>query len=283
MIERNTEIAIVGLGLLGGSYARGLFEAGYLNVTGIDTDPEAIIYGRRMNWLKQGGSDPALIKDADIVISALYPSAFIRWVKENRQYFKNGAILTDVTGIKRAVIREIGKVLPEGVEFVSCHPMAGREFRGIQYSDPTRFEGANYIIINDGHNTPEALAAARDLAEILKFRHIAEMTSDEHDEMIGYLSQLTHVIAVSLMNANDNTHLAEYTGDSFRDLTRIASINEMLWPELFILNKDYLTKEIDAFVQEMTDFRDLIDKEDVEGMKEKLILSTERRKAFGRK
>ncbi len=101
--------------------------------------------------------------------------------------------------------------------------------------------------------------------------------------MIGFLSQLTHVIAVSLMNANDNSHLAEYTGDSFRDLTRIAKINENLWPELFILNKDYLIHEINQFVDEMNDFKDLLEKEDFAGMKQKLIQSTERRKVFDKR
>ena len=121
---------------------------------------------------------------------------------------------------------------------------------------------------------------AKEIGEILQFRHIAVLSPEEHDAMIAFLSQLTHVIAVALMNTKDNTHLAEYTGDSFRDLTRIAVINEDLWPELFIMNKDYLIREIDAFVEEMLAFRKLVEEEDAEGMKQKMIISTERRKKF---
>ena len=124
---------------------------------------------------------------------------------------------------------------------------------------------------------------AHDIAKLLKFHNVATLSAEEHDLIIGFLSQLTHVIAVSLMNVNDNTHLAEYTGDSFRDLTRIARINEDLWPELFIMNKDNLIKEIDNFTDEMKSFRDLLEKEDFEAMREKLITSTERRKAFEKK
>ena len=101
--------------------------------------------------------------------------------------------------------------------------------------------------------------------------------------MIGFVSQLTHVIAVSLMNTNDNTHLAEYTGDSFRDLTRIAKINEVLWSELFLLNKEVLIKEIDDFAAELINFKEKLVNEDVEGMKKLFIQSTERRKLFDKK
>ncbi len=283
MISKVAKITIVGLGLLGGSYAKGFYNAGYLNVHGIDIDPEAIAFGKKYKWIKDGGSDPSIAEDSDIVISALYPHTFVEWVKENQHYLKPGTILTDVTGIKREVIKEINTILRDDIIFIPCHPMAGREYKGIQYADASLFQSANFIIINDGNANEKGLETAYDIARILKFKHVAELTSSEHDEMIGFLSQLTHVIAVSLMNANDNSHLSEYTGDSFRDLTRIAKINENLWPELFILNKDYLIREIDSFVNEMNSFKNLLENDDFEGMKQKLIQSTERRKVFDKK
>ncbi len=283
MISKMAKITIVGLGLLGGSYAKGFFNAGYHNVYGIDIDPGAIAFGKKYNWIKDGGSDPAIVQNSDIVISALYPHTFVEWVKENQHYLKPGTVLTDVTGIKREVVKEIKAILRDDIIFIPCHPMAGREYKGIQYADASLFHSANFIIIKDGETNPIGLETAYDIAKILSFKHIAELTAEEHDEMIGFLSQLTHVIAVSLMNANDNSHLAEYTGDSFRDLTRIAKINENLWPELFILNKDYLIHEINQFVDEMNDFKNLLEKDDFAGMKNKLIQSTERRKAFDKK
>ncbi|NLH63633.1 MAG: prephenate dehydrogenase [Erysipelotrichaceae bacterium] len=279
MIEPDTKFAIVGLGVLGGSYVQALSKKGYCCI-GIDIDEEAIQYAMKNHWIAEGGTDSSLIQKADIVISCLYPHVFVQWVKENQKYFKTGALLSDVTGIKREIIRDINAELREDVEFIACHPMAGREFKGIQYADAARFANANFIIVPTAENTPEAIASAHQLAEILGFTKIAQLTAEEHDRMIGFLSQLTHVIAVSLMNVSDNTHLVDYTGDSFRDLTRIAKINEDMWPELFELNKDNLIREINEFSQELLRFRDLLAENDTEGMKEKMIQSTERRKKF---
>ncbi|MBQ3460391.1 MAG: prephenate dehydrogenase [Solobacterium sp.] len=279
MISKDTKITIIGLGLLGGSYAQGLSEAG-CQVTGIDIDPEAIQYAKEQGWITEGGPDPELVAGSGIVISALYPKTFIEWVGKYQHLFTSGTILTDVTGVKRNVIREINAILRPDVEYIAAHPMAGRESQGIHFADCTRFHQANYIIVPTAANTERAIQTARDIAEALKFRYIGILTPEEHDNMIGFVSQLSHVIAVSLMNVTDCTDLVKYTGDSFRDLTRIASINENLWPELFLQNQDYLLAEIDAFVKEMQDFRNLLEAEDVEGMKQKMITSTIRRKAF---
>lgn len=282
MISRGSKITIIGLGLLGGSYAKGLSHAGY-KITGIDIDPEAIAFAKKMNWIVEGGDDVNLVKDSDIVISALYPKTFIEWIKENQHLLKENSILTDVTGIKKEVMSQINEILRDDVEFIACHPMAGREFKGIQYADPHLFEVANFIIVPTEKNTERGLEVANDIAKLLKFNNVAILSAEEHDLMIGFLSQLTHVIAVSLMNVSDNSHLAEYTGDSFRDLTRIARINEDLWPELFLMNKENLVKEIDNFTAEMQAFRDLLEEENIAAMRDKLITSTERRKAFDKK
>jgi prephenate dehydrogenase len=279
MIDQNTKFAVIGLGVLGGSYVQALSAKGY-ECIGIDIDAAAADCAKEKGWIRYGGTDASLVKDADVIVCALYPHVFVQWMKMNQKYFKAGALLTDVTGIKREIIRDINAELRSDVEFIACHPMAGRESKGIQYADASRFVNANFIIVPTEKNTPEAVAAARQLGGLLGFTRISELTAEEHDRMIGFLSQLTHVIAVSLMNVSDNTHLVDYTGDSFRDLTRIAKINEEMWPELFILNKDNLIREINEFSDELLRFRDLLEKEDVEGMKEKMIQSTERRKKF---
>jgi len=281
-MDRNTKIGIVGLGVLGGSYACGLSEAGF-SVTGVDIDAETISLAKERGWIEEGGSDPTLLSSCDIVVSCLYPNVFVQWIQENQKYLKSGSLLTDVTGVKRKIITAVNDVLRDDVEFIACHPMAGRESKGILYADSSRFIHANFLIVPTENNTEYAKQTVREMAEILQFGHIKEISAEMHDRMIGYLSQLTHVIAVSLMNANDNPDLSEFTGDSFRDLTRIANINESLWPQLFILNKDYLLEEIDSFCGEMQAFRSLIENEDEEGMKEKLISSTERRKHFEKK
>ena len=279
MIKKDTIFGVVGLGVLGGSYCQALSKQGFYCI-GIDIDPYSIFYAKENGWIKEGSTDPSLVKKADIVVAALYPHVFEEWLIENGKFLKSGCLLTDVTGVKRKVNTMIRNVLPEEIEFVSCHPMAGREMRGIQYADSSRFQNANFIIVPDASNTESALSTVETMAALLGFKKISFLSAQEHDRMIGFLSQLTHVIAVTLMNSSDNTHLVDYTGDSFRNLTRIAKINEDMWAELFLLNKDNLLDEIDLFAKELQSFRNLLENEDVQGMKEKMILSTTRRKKF---
>ncbi len=280
MITKQSVIGIVGLGVLGGSYAQALHSAGYENIIGFDIDSEALQYALENKWIKEGTEDPERAIECDLLIFCLYPGVFAKWIRENRSHLKDDVLISDVTGVKRAVLNQINKDLPKSAEFIACHPMAGRESKGIRFADAGRFQNANFIIVPTENNTPKAIETMRQLAQDMGFRRITCLSADEHDRMISFLSQLTHVIAVSLMNANDNTNLAEYTGDSFRDLTRIARINEDMWPELFVLNKDFLIQDIDDFIRELETFREMIQKEDTEGMKQKMILSTERRQMF---
>ncbi len=171
-------------------------------------------------------------------------------------------------------------MLRPDVEFIAAHPMAGRERSGVEFSSPEVFKGANYIVTPTEKNTGGAIALCKELGEILGFARISELSPSEHDRMIAFLSQLTHCIAVSLMNANSTPGLEKYTGDSFRDLTRIAKINEKMWSELFLMNKDALIFEMDAFINEFSLFRDMLISEDAEGMMEKMRASTKRRTLF---
>ena len=282
MLKRSSKIGIVGLGLLGGSYAKGFYNAGY-QVVGIDIDEETIEYARNMRWIVEGGSDPSLISDCDVVIFAVYPKIFVQWIKDNQQYLKSGIIISDVTGIKRGIVSEINSILREDVEFIACHPMAGREYKGIRYADCKQFESSNYIIVPTENNSEEAIALAEDIGRVLKFQRISQLRVEDHDRIIGFVSQLCHVIAISLMNLSEDPRLVDYTGDSFRDLTRIANINETLWPELFIFNKDYLIEEVNALIAQMNVLKGYIEEENIPEMQKLMIEATERRKAFGKR
>lgn len=278
---KDKKFLIVGLGLLGGSIALGLKKWNH-TVYAIDIDEKAIDYALNQHIIDEGSTtcDPSLLSKADVIISGLYPTMIVDWIKENQIHFKEHALITDVTGIKGAIVYKIQEILREDLEFIGAHPMAGKEVSGVYYADPTIFLPANLILTPTNKNTKEAIEFMYEFGKELRFNNICELTVEKHDQMIGYLSQLTHVIAVSLMNANDSTHLKEYTGDSFRDLTRIAKINENLWTELFLLNKENLVEEIELFVHEINDFKDALEKEDVNKMKQKFITSTKRRKYF---
>lgn len=283
MIKKDTKFLIVGLGLLGGSYALGLKQKGYY-VSAIDINQESIDYAITHGIIDEGTvNDVKFICEADCIIFGLYPKTMISWIETYQSYFKPSIFITDVSGVKCNVIDVIQENLRKDVEFIGSHPMAGKEVSGVTYSDPSIFKIANFIITPTEKNTENGIEFVRELANILDFHNITCLTPQKHDEMIGFVSQLTHVIAVSLMNTNDNTHLVEYTGDSFRDLTRIAKINEKLWSELFLLNKNILVKEIDDFASELQNFKNKLVNDDVEGMETLFKQSTARRKLFDKK
>ncbi len=276
-----SNILIVGLGLIGGSYARALKKLGY-HVSAIARRQETIDYAVENNIIDEGYSyvDESCVSSADAVIFGLYPGVFKEWIRDNQHMFKSGAMLTDVTGVKECIVYDIQAMLRDDVEFIASHPMAGKEVYGVENSDASIFREANFIVTPTEKNTQKGINWCMSLGQILGFRKVSVLSPAEHDEMIGFLSQLTHVIAVALMTCNDNQRLVDYTGDSFRDLTRIARINENMWSELFLLNKDVLISEIDTFSKEIQELRDMLSTENVVGLKVMMRLSTLRRAYF---
>lgn len=280
-LNKNTKILIVGLGVIGGSYAAALTNAGY-RVACITKEASEVKYALERGIIERGTTEPdaTLIGESELIIFALYPSVFIEWIRENQSLFSPGTLITDVTGVKQRVVDTVQSILRPDVEFIAAHPMAGRERSGVEYSDPSVFHGANYIVTPTEKNTKQAIELCRALGETLGFARISELSPAEHDEMIAFLSQLTHVIAVSLMNSDSTPGLEKYTGDSFRDLTRIAKINDRMWSELFLINKDALLRATDSFIGTIKRFRDMLEQEDVEGMREAMRHSSDRRALF---
>jgi len=280
-MNKDTKILIVGLGLLGGSYAKALSKKGY-QVYAITKNKQDITYAVDNHIILDGKVyvKKEFVKQFDLIIFALYPKVFIQWVSKYKDYFKENAILSDVTGVKCEVIYKIQALLPKNVEFIGAHPMAGKEVYGIINSDENMFKNANYIITPTKSNTKHAIEVAHFIGEELEFSNISILTPKKHDEMIAFLSQLTHCIAISLMTCKKSHHLKEYTGDSFRDLTRIANINEKMWSELFLMNKKELIKQMDLFAQEFAKLKDAIENEDILTMKKMMKLSTKRRNYF---
>lgn len=280
-LSKETKILIIGLGVIGGGYASALSKLGY-DVSCITKDGADIEYAKERGMINFGTTecDADLIKNSELIIFALYPTVFIKWIEDYQHLFSPGTLITDVTGVKGSVVETVQGILRDDVEFISAHPMAGRERSGVRYSDPEVFKGANYIVTPTEKNTEEAIELCCELGRILGFSKISLLSVEEHDRMIAFLSQLTHCIAVSLMNSNTTEGLEKYTGDSFRDLTRIAKINDAMWSELFIMNKAALLTEMDNFISEFSKFRDMLSAEDTLGMREKMRASTERRSLF---
>lgn len=283
-LNKDMNILIVGLGLLGGSYAQSLTRQGF-HVTAVTRSRESVDYALEKGWIAAGANEPepALLGGADLVVIALYPHTFVEWVKTNQHLLKSGAVITDVTGVKGCIVDQIQSMLRPDVEFIAAHPMAGREVSGVKNSDERIFEGANYIVVPSERNTQGAIELCEDLGRTLGFADISRLTPEKHDEMIAFLSQLTHCIAVSLMCANDTPGLERYTGDSFRDLTRIARINDEMWSELFLLNRDALLREMEQFRAAFDRLHDCIRDGKREEMREMMRCSTERRGRFDKR
>ena len=278
---KDEKVLIVGLGLMGGSYAEALTDLGF-TVGAVSRRKQTIDYALEKGIISHGRTDidGDYIGQFGIIVFALYPRIFIKWIEDNQKYIKKGALLTDVTGVKGSVVYKVQDILREDLEFIAAHPMAGREKSGVEYATKEIFSGANYIVTPTENNTKEAVESCKELGKLLGFKNVMELSPEKHDEMIGFLSQLTHCIAVSLMVCKDSEHLVRYTGDSFRDLTRIADINDEMWSELFMLNRDELLNQMDLFMGKFKELRDCLDKGDTEKMRDMMRLSTERRRLF---
>ena len=278
------KIVIVGLGVIGGSFAMALNEAGYKQVFGIDTNKETIKKAEELGIIKKGSpKGEEFLKEADLVIISIYPKLVENFVESNKDNFKDGAIITDATGIKGMFINEITKILPENVDFVFGHPMAGREKRGIDFASSKVFKGANYIITPIERNKEENIKVIEDLAYEIGFKRVRRITPEFHDEMIGFTSQLPHAMAVALINSDEEGRdTGSFIGDSYRDLTRIANINEDLWRELFLGNKDNLLKAINNFELHLDLIKKAIYDNDKEALKEYFIKSTKRREKLNK-
>ena len=266
MLDKTKRYLVVGLGLLGGKYALELTKAGF-HVDGINRSEGHLQYALEHGYIASGRTHD--FED--------------EWFRTYGHLLKPGCIFTDVSGVKTGLVEPVQAMCPAGVEFIASHPMAGRETSSVEHAAEVNFAPANFIITPTEKNTPEAIQWAKDLAEVLGFHHICTLTVQEHDKMIGYVSQLCHAIAVSLMCANDNSSLCEYTGDSFRDLTRIARINDKMWAELFLWNKENLISEIDQFDAALQQMRAALVADDRNKLEQMFRLSTQPRPAFAKK
>ncbi len=285
MQENIKNFCIIGMGLLGASYAMALKDKGFV-VSGVDIDKSTLEYALENKIVdKCALSDDEskarqLLSDADAVVLALYPSDCVSFINQHQNYCKKNALITDVCGVKKNVVAQIQGALREDLEFIAAHPMAGKEKSGIKHADAQMFKNANYIVVPSKKNTQRGIDFANSLGKTLGFARITSLEPEKHDEMIAYLSQLTHAIAVSLMNSSNAQNLAAFTGDSFRDLTRIARLNAPMWRELFFENSELLLKEIDAFSSSLANLKSALQEKDAQKLEQIFENSTERRAYF---
>lgn len=274
------KFAIIGLGLIGGSYAKALRQLGVGGIIGVELN-EAVL----RDAIKQGIIDVGVteageeLRQADVIICAVYPEAIVSFVKSSVRYFKNDVLLTDVAGIKQNLPAAVQGLLLPGMEFISGHPMAGRQGSGLAMASADIFTNANYIIVPTAQNTAAAVKWLENFAKALGCRNTVQVTPEQHDGIIAYTSNLPHILAVSLMDSASFDDKTKYfVAGSFRDATRVADINPELWSSLFLNNKDHVIDEIDKFTAQLQIWRQALAAGDAETLKKLMATSAQRRK-----
>ena len=272
------KIAIIGLGLIGGSMARRL--RGFY-------DCEIAAYNRTRESLDLALADGVIdtacdtpgeaMANADIIIMCLYPQLNVDFVRDNLDKIKSGAVITDVTGVKGFIINEMKKILPDTVDFIGGHPMAGREVGGYKSSTDTLFDNAPYILTPDSTNKPENVQLIRDMAKHIGCREVVTTTPEEHDSIIAYTSQLMHIVAVALCNNPLLERSSSFAGGRLQDCTRIAVINEKMWSELFVENKKHLAHRITEFQDCLENMKQAALNEDREELERVMRHATEQK------
>lgn len=266
-------VVIIGLGAIGGSFAMSLKNKGYDRIIGVDIDEQTLEFALDKGFIHDGTTSAEhVLAEADIILLTLYPDQIASFVNEHKDTFKKGAVLTDVTGVKTSIITDVQRILPAHVDFIFAHPMRGSEKKGIAGADESKFNKANALITPVSSNKEENIKKIEQLYKDAGFETITRVSPEKHDEQIAYVSQLMHALSVSVVNssqASDDTLL--FAGNSFQELTRIADINEDLWGELFLHNRDALLKSIESFETELNSFK-LALKEDDDSMLKKFLI-----------
>jgi len=273
-------ITIVGLGLIGGSFAMALRELKPKNIWAIDIDEDALKAAEEMNIIDKGYTNPEIpLSNSDIVIIAVYPQKTIDFVKSNMNSFKSGAVITDTAGIKSDLIHEIMPVLRKDLDFIGGHPMAGKEESGLKAASKDMFKNANYILTPINGNKEENIHLVTEIVRGMGCKRVVHLTPKEHDDIIAYTSQLPHVIAVSLIDCNSAIKgMSQFIGGGFKDTTRVATINVELWPELLLYNKVNIISKIEDFEKNIREIKTAIINNDEIFLKKRFESATKKRK-----
>lgn len=255
---------IVGLGIMGGSFAKAVRERVLCmsgstgRILGCNRSTASLEAAKKDGVIDeafQSGSVAQMLPECDVVFICLYPHATLDFLREHKNDFKSGAVVTDVSGVKGIFEDALPSLMREDVDFIIGHPMAGGEKEGYAASDARFFENHNYLLIPRASNKKENLEMMRSLVSAIGFTRITETTCEMHDYKIGFTSQLCHVIAGALVESAEDKGITAFGGGSFEDLTRIALINAPLWTELFISNKEKLVSHIERFQNCMEEFK----------------------------
>ena len=263
-------IAVIGLGLIGGSMCKCLKKHTFHHIMGFDMDKDTVRKALEQNAIDEEITADRL-SEANLTIICLYPKAICEFVQTNADKFKKGSIVIDTCGVKKMIVDNCTPILSErNVLFVGTHPMAGREFSGFDYSTDDLFDNASFII-TPSETTPQiAIDLLSTLAGSIGFSKAVISTPEKHDQVIAYTSQLAHIVSNAYVKSPSVFEFNGFSAGSFMDLTRVAKLNEDMWTSLFMCNKEALLNELNQIIKSISEYRDAISTDNYELLHELL-------------
>lgn len=269
------KIGIVGLGLIGGSLAKAIKKNTNHICFGYDINSKAVADAIQQESI-DGSFSPDQLSSFDLVILGLYPDDTINFIDENLSNFKKGGIVIDTCGVKEEIIKAVDQKLNDmGVYFIGCHPMAGREFSGFEYSLDNLFEKASFIITPTENTNQQALEKLEKLSKEIGFIKNVIATPKKHDEIIAFTSQLAHIVSSAYVKSPALLKQSGFSAGSFKDLTRVAMLNEKMWTTLFMMNRSALLGEINHIIEHLTEYKTALENEDRKALYDLLRIGKE--------
>lgn len=259
-------VGIVGLGLIGGSLARA-YKQKNNTVYGYDLDETIMDVAKMVNVI-DGDLDKDTIADCDCILIALYPKATIKYLESIASLVNKDTVVIDCCGVKKEVCEACFEIARQnGFTFVGGHPMAGKQYSGFKYSREDLFENASMVIVPEKCDDIEFLNRVKDMLMPVGFGKITVSTADEHDKVIAFTSQMPHIVSNAFIKSPTAKEHKGYSAGSYKDLTRVAWLNENMWTELFFDNKENLIRELDGFIDELMKYKDALENEDRDKMR----------------
>ena len=274
------KITVVGLGLIVGSIAKALAESGNHEIYAIDIDEQVLLDAMSDGVIKNKATYKDL-SNSDVVYLCMYPEGIVEFCEKHKNNFGKNTIVTDCCGIKTAVYSQLKKLSQEGgYTYIGAHPMAGKELNTYSASEASLYFGASYILIKDD-SPKESFETLENLAKEMMFGRIVYTTPEEHDQMIAYTSQLPHVLACAYVSSPRCEKHVGFSAGSYRDVSRVAKINEVLWTDLFLDNREALLRETDELIKNITEIRNALDAADSDSLRALLAKARVAKEKFG--
>lgn len=274
-------VGIVGLGLIGGSMAKSIKIRTAHTVWGADLDAETMMLAR-LSGAIDGALTDETIPQCDLVLVAIRPAAAVNWVRDNAEKLSKSAILVDLCGVKRGVCAQIEPLAKaRGFAYIGGHPMAGRERGGFVHSSADLYAGAPMILTPDQNTDMRMLETLKAFFTDIGFAGLTFSTPDEHDRIIAYTSQLAHLVSSAYIKSPEAQRRRGFSAGSFRDMTRVAHLDEAMWTELFLDDADYLTEQLDILIEHLNEYRDALDARDAEKLQALLKDGREKKATAG--